>query len=97
MKVRYPRIDFDGVFPHWAPHLGVCAFQQRLLDHAVLPGTLYDQGVPARETAAGSDEEGHAPYPLAFYNPANKPPPRGLEQVLEQFDPGARFGRPIRT
>lgn len=21
MKVRYPQIDFETVFPHWAPHL----------------------------------------------------------------------------
>lgn len=27
-----------------------------------------------------------------FYNPANKPPPRGYEAVLSQFEPGSQFG-----
>ena len=27
-----------------------------------------------------------------FYDPANKRPPRGLDEVLAQFEPGARYG-----
>ena len=30
-----------------------------------------------------------------FYNPARKRPPRGLDRVLAQFEPGGRFGRTV--
>lgn len=29
-----------------------------------------------------------------FYNPANKRPPAGLDELLTQFDAGGTYGRP---
>jgi predicted metal-dependent hydrolase len=37
MKVRHPKIDFEGVFPHWAPHLEFAHFNNA---SSITPCTL---------------------------------------------------------